>query len=685
MHFYHPNFLYGLLALIIPIIIHLFNFKKFKKVYFANLSFLKEVQQQSKRHSQLIHLVIMFLRMVFIAMIVLAFAGPYLSTKDEAKNKSDESYINIFLDNSFSMQARASEGSIFDEGRKIARQIALAHKPTDHFRLLNNEKVGFAKTYVNRDVFIDQLDKIQIDKSSISFSEIPKRLNDNSSDIHQNQDIYIISDFQKKQADIENIKSDSSFNLQLIPLEAAVQGNLFVDSVWIEKPVLQPDKNIIVNFEIENNSNQAVDDISISLKIGNKQKAVTSVSIDAFGKAKSSFNFRTDTAGFYGARIIVEDYPIVYDDIFYFTFTVEKELPVLCILGNKSNSDLKTYLNSDSVFDATFVDENQINYSIFQQYSSIILNGLNDYSTGLNIELLKYVNAGGNLVLIPNSNNSIDDINKLNSKFYLPQISGIDSNRTQMLDIDIESPEFSGVFDLPKNLKKLKDNTNLPYFSKHFNVSKSSKALSLIKDETSNTILNKFEIKNGNIFFFYTPIESELSNFSTHAIFVPIFFNILQNQHSNNQLYYYLGTDNKFETRIISQEQEMVLNMKLENDSIDFIPQYSQELGKLVLSFQQQPQEVGIYKLLNKEKTLAKIGFNYNRKESYLEYYSENELLKILKTNKLTNAQIFKPISGQISEQINESKHGIILWKLFIAIATIILIIELFLLRFSKY
>lgn len=685
MHFYNPNFLYGLLALIIPLIIHLFNFKRFKKVYFANLSFLKEVQQQSKRHSQLLHLVIMFLRMIFIAMLVLAFAGPYLTTKEEDKNKSDEAYINIFLDNSFSMQARASEGSIFDEGRNVARQIALAHKQTDHFRLLTNEKVSFARNFVNREVFIEQLDKIQIDKSSLSFSQITKRLNDNGSDILQNQDVYIISDFQKKQADIDAIKADSNVNLYLIPLEAAIQGNIFVDSVWIENPVLQPNKNIVVDFEIENNSNQSVEDISLVLKIGNRQKAVTSISIDAFGKSKSSFNFRTDTAGFYGARIIVEDYPIVYDDIFYFSFTVEKEIPILCILGDKSNLDLKTYLNSDSIFQATFTEENQINYNKFQQYSSIILNGINNYSTGLNIELLKYVNAGGNLVIIPNASNSIEELNEFNTKLNLPQITDTESNKMQMLNIDIESPEFSQVFDLPKKFNKLKDNTNLPYFNKHYNTSGAANALILIKDETSRPILSKFNLNNGSIFYFYTPIETNLSNFSSHAIFVPIFFNILQLQHSSNQLYYYLGTDKKFETRISEQEQNLVSIMKLENDSLEFIPQYSQQLGKLVLSFQQQPQQVGIYELLDKKNPIAKIGFNYNRNESYLDYYSENELLKILKTNKLTNAHIFKPISGQLNEQIKEVKDELSLWKLFIAIAIGILIIELFLLRFSKY
>lgn len=685
MHFYHPNFLYGLLALLIPIIIHLFNFKRFKKVYFANLVFLKEIQQQSKRRSQLLHLLILFLRMLFITMLVIAFAGPYIAKDQQNKKQSDEAYVNIFLDNSFSMQARATEGSIFDEGRNFARQIALAHKPTDHFRLLNNDKISFARNYINREVFLEQLDKIQIDKSSLPLSQITKRLNDNNITISQNQEVYIISDFQKKQSDINNFISDSNISLQFIPLKAAIQGNIFVDSVWIEEPVLQQSKNVTINFEIQNYSNKAIEGLSIILKLGNKQKAISTVSINEFDKKQSSFTFRVDTAGYYGAQIIVEDYPVVYDDIFYFSFNIEKKLPILCIYGDKSNSDLQTYLNSDSTFETDYVHENKINYSVFQKYSSIILNGIKDYSTGINLELFKFVNEGGNLIIIPNRDNSAEDLNKIANKFKLSQITSIDSTKVQMLDIDIESPEFSQVFDLPNNRKKLNENTNLPYFTKHYLVSETGNYLSLIKDETNNTILNKYRISNGSVYFFYTPIDNSLSNFSTHAIFVPIFFNILQSQYSKNQLYYYLGSEKIYKAKLLGEEQDVKLSMSKENDSIDFIPQYSYVPGNLSISFQQQPKEVGIYHLKNKNKILATIGFNYNRTESYLEYYTDSELLKLIKSNKINNTQIIKAISGKIGEQIKEIKNGIALWKLFIAIAISLLIIELLLLRFSKY
>ena len=56
MKFLYPEFLWALSLIAIPIIIHLFNFRKFKKIYFSDISLLKEVKEETKSRSQLKHL-----------------------------------------------------------------------------------------------------------------------------------------------------------------------------------------------------------------------------------------------------------------------------------------------------------------------------------------------------------------------------------------------------------------------------------------------------------------------------------------------------------------------------------------------------------------------------------------------------------------------------------------------------
>ncbi len=77
MHFIHPWYLTGLLALAIPIIIHLFNFHRYKKIYFTNVRFLEVLQTETRRTSRLRNIILLLLRMLFITAVVLAFAQPY--------------------------------------------------------------------------------------------------------------------------------------------------------------------------------------------------------------------------------------------------------------------------------------------------------------------------------------------------------------------------------------------------------------------------------------------------------------------------------------------------------------------------------------------------------------------------------------------------------------------------------
>ena len=78
MQFLYPTFLYALLALAIPIIIHLFFFRRFKKVYFTNVRFLKEIKEETSARQRLKNLLVLLMRLLAMAALVLAFAQPFL-------------------------------------------------------------------------------------------------------------------------------------------------------------------------------------------------------------------------------------------------------------------------------------------------------------------------------------------------------------------------------------------------------------------------------------------------------------------------------------------------------------------------------------------------------------------------------------------------------------------------------
>jgi len=105
MSFLFPYILWGLLAVSIPLIIHLFNFRKFRKVYFTNVRFLEELKQHTRKQSKLRHLLVMISRMLAIASLVMAFAQPYIPHKNTTSRPDSVNQVNIYIDNSFSMEA----------------------------------------------------------------------------------------------------------------------------------------------------------------------------------------------------------------------------------------------------------------------------------------------------------------------------------------------------------------------------------------------------------------------------------------------------------------------------------------------------------------------------------------------------------------------------------------------------
>ena len=136
MKFLYPEFLFGLFTLAIPIIIHLFNFRKSKKVYFSSTRFLKNVKKSTSQKLKLKHYLILFSRLLFLAFLVLAFAQPYLPGTD--KNPQAES-VYIYLDNSWSMSNKV-DGFIIvispGKTKKDALRSALTQLESEEARVV---------------------------------------------------------------------------------------------------------------------------------------------------------------------------------------------------------------------------------------------------------------------------------------------------------------------------------------------------------------------------------------------------------------------------------------------------------------------------------------------------------------------------------------------------------------------
>src|SRR5579863_9625969 len=174
MHFLYPVFLFALAALAIPLLIHLFNFRRYQKVYFSNVQFLKEVQEQQSSRRNLKERLILASRMLALLFLVLAFARPYIPGKNAA-NSGKQQAVSIFVDNSYSMQTLNKEGTLLDEAKRRAKEIASAYSINDRFQLLTQDFEGKHQRLLSRDEFNDAVDAVKISPQSRDLQQIVDR------------------------------------------------------------------------------------------------------------------------------------------------------------------------------------------------------------------------------------------------------------------------------------------------------------------------------------------------------------------------------------------------------------------------------------------------------------------------------------------------------------------------------
>lgn len=267
MKFVYPEFLYALFAIVIPIVIHLFNFRKFKKIYFSNVQFLKEVTQETQSKSRLKHLLVLLARIFAISFLVFAFAQPYFPTENQLSTPKDK-VVGIYLDNSFSMESTGELGSLLDEAKLKAAEVVQEYNASDRFLLITNEFAPGENRLLSKEQIIEKIEQTQIVPHTRNLSAIYNRAVENiTTEGVSNKHFYYFSDFQKSVSDFNIIDQDTTVSWFLIPLSANINGNLFVDTCWFESPSHLYQQQEELKAIIVNQSDKDLENIPVKLFI----------------------------------------------------------------------------------------------------------------------------------------------------------------------------------------------------------------------------------------------------------------------------------------------------------------------------------------------------------------------------------------------------------------------------------
>ncbi len=467
MHFLYPAFLFALLSLAIPVIIHLFNFRRYQKVYFSNVQFLKEIQEQQSHRKNLKERLILAARMLALAFLVLAFAKPYIPGQNSA-NTGKQQLVSIFVDNSYSMQTLNREGTLLDEAKRRAKEIASAYSINDRFQLLTQDFEGRHQRLLSRDEFDNAVDTVKISPQSRNLQQIINRqqsLLDMNNGI---KSVCIISDFQKNMATPQPVKTDTGIHTSLVQLKASKLPNVAVDSVALLSAIHRPGESEKLVVRLHNYAGETAEKIPLKLLINGAQKALGSYTVNARSVQYDTLSFSGLQAGWQRAEITLQDNPVTFDNQFYFSFNVKQQMPVLLIDGGTPNPYLKAVFAADAFFDAKRVPDGNVDYAALNTYPLVILSDVNAISTGLSQQLKTYVNKGGTLLVFPSADADITSYRGLLESVNAAYPEKLITGDTKVSGINLQNPVFKNIFE------NFPQNPDLPVVKKYYQLSSSS-------------------------------------------------------------------------------------------------------------------------------------------------------------------------------------------------------------------
>jgi hypothetical protein len=646
MQFKHPEILYFLFLLVLPILVHLFQLRRFKKEYFTNVKFLKELSIQTRKSSQLKKWLLLLTRLFLLTALIFAFAQPFFKAK-YSKGVNNELYI--ILDNSFSMQTKGKQGELL----KRAVQELLENIPENKtFSLLTNDAI-----YWNTDIKSIQKELMNLNYSVNSFQLDQSLTKIKSRKTPYNKDLVIITDAINLQEN--QLKPlDKTYNPFFIIPNSEQKNNVSVDSVYLHQTL---DNFYEIGVKIKTYGKS---DIEIPVALYNQKQLIAKTQIKGDQLDKELF-FTIPKADFNG-YVYLDDSGLVYDNYYYFSISKPEKTNVLAI-GQVEKNQFLTKIYTESEFIFSQFELKSLDYNLLEKQDAIILNELKEVPQALQTTLKSFYEKGGNLIFIPSSETSIS-----NSNLFLRNFGAISMNNSIQKEklvtgISFAHPLYSGVFE-----KKV-DNFQYPKTVSGFELISTYPAILSYEDQSP--FLTAVSTALSSVYVFSAPIHKDNSNFKNSPLIVPTFYNMALQSAKTGINALPIGTSTPVTVDQLLSKDEIISVISVSDEKAEkFIPQQQIVNNKVKLSFVESPTIAGNYNAFKDNSILKNISFNYSRTESDLSLANSNLVEKYENGNSMET--VFNTL------QTNRIDNAV--WKWFVWLTLLFLVLEVLIQKFVK-
>lgn len=693
MTFLNPAILFGLLAASIPILIHLLNLRKLKKIEFSTLIFLKELQKNKIRKIKIKQLLLLLIRILIILFLVMAFARPTLKGIAIGGTASTAKTSAVFIvDNSLSMGIVDSKGSFLNQSKEVILKIFEQFEEGDEVVFLFT-----GENYQDEYKFSSNISELKKEINDINISSVSNSLNYMlvkaaeliGSSQNYNKEIYLFSDFQKSRLADEKVLSDLSqfFNenvkLYLFEYSKSNPQNYSIDDFSINSQIFEKNKLLKTAAVVKNNSSSDVNNLVVSLFINGKRMAQKSIMLNSGESKEIELESIIAEYGYQDIFVEIEDDEIPGDNRRYASIYVADVFNTLILSDDKQDSKfISLALQTANENQAIKIDERnitQLSSIDLNKYSSVFIVGFDKIEQTDNMK--NYVEQGGGVILFPGSKSSIGELNNKLLSLSINQFKSYIETAKQgappilFRNIDFEHPIFSDLFIDKKN-QKIESPEIISYYS-----SSNNNGRVIIDLFDQSPFLSEHKIGNGKILLCSVVPNHTASDLGFKGIFVPLVYKSML----------YLSSQVKDNIKYTAgQKVEIPLKSFINKPMRVIYPDNSEESLTIkssetanYLSFASTNQS-GLYKFKSDELIKEVVAVNHDARESVTEYLSKTEIENYLKEVNFKGAHSFVDVESDIATVIQQARYGSELWKLFLVLALLTVIAEMIISRNTK-
>ena len=671
MTFLAPSLLWFMLLIIIPIIIHLFNRLQLRTTNFSTIRFIKELKKTSIRKIQLKKMLLMFLRIFTITFLVFMISRPvtegfipgWLSAKQE-------STLIVVIDNSATMSRKVNGQSLLKKAKSSAMTLIPIYDKQTNIRIFQTCPPKIIFTGSSSDA--ELRNKLRLIKPTVShdniWSQLHKLILTNNED--PIKECIVFSDFMYKPnlEILDGVSNSDDWKFYFIQPES-VSDNLGLIDVSTLNRIRTLNQLIKLNARVKNSGSIEKPSIPLELLFNNQRVGQVISKFRVNNEKEFLFQAYPLEVGLLEASVTLPMDDYEFDNYWYFSMPIMNHINCKIIVSDSNevhilNNIIKSIDSKGQFIDIqTSVQPNLTNL-FFDDTDLIIIHNLNVIDKEGLEKIETFLNGGGGVIWFQGEKPNNKNFNNHLAKIGFPKLIEEINSGGGYFHTEVAATK-SNIF---KDIQVSSLDKELPEIFKYVKLKTNAQHDIHLKVDNGDPILVEFRKGSGIAFFFPTLIDLRWNDFPIRGMLIPLLY----------QLIILSGTDEVNTAPVLVDEDKWIAIQggKLKNKWEVLLPSGRKEL--LVPQYDKEKinitktNELGIYQVFADGEKIT----SFPTRLHYKEYINKPIKSDDINDNISQENIRWFTVNDKLAETFSDVRQGISLWKLFLVIALIMLLIE---------